>query len=299
MSVLRAYIVPRRNDVVGMNIHLKDLQPNTSQRNSSIDPVGQSGYLPQGADQLGATVLDSTGVAYVSGSRMTRTLVVLADADTDGGGADSDVTTRADYGLVAYLRERIDAGAAGAVCTPAQALDMAEAILALVEAGTPLTEAAIDAALAGVVASSGLAEGDSFGTVEEILRILSGEVYIVAKNTIIATNGGTFRTAAERATAVDNATSTYYEAGRFIAVDESGFRNIPRFYRNTSLNASAAVGDLSVMKGSMTFKNPNFAYAAGEVTSLRPRATDLAGNALPATGAHEVLVVYDYLGNEI
>ena len=295
----RAYVIARRNDLDGVNLQVTDLRPNTSQRNLIHDGPGQSGYLKYSYDQPGLTVV--TGNSYLSGSLTTAPLVVLAAADTTGGGNDVEATTIAQFGLTAYLQERIEAAglAAGtAPPTPAEALSMTNALSALVEAGSALTLATINAALAGVVADTELTTAggsESWGAVEDILRLLQGQTYQVRALTIVNDVGGVFQTPAQRQTLVDNQDSAttglvFYAAGEFIAAGESGFRRLRDLVPSGALRISLHEGVLSGYADvAFGFINPGFGYAAGTT----PRATDIAGNNIPATGVHPALAVYN------
>jgi hypothetical protein len=296
----RAYILARRNDLDGVNMQVTDLRPNTSQRNLIYEGPGQSGYLKYSYDQPGVTTV--SGDSYGGGSLTTAPLLAPVDADTTGGGDDVEATVVAQFGLTAYLQERIEAGglAAGtAPPTPAEALSMANAISALVEAGSALTLTTINAALAGVVASTELDStggSASFGAVEDVIRLLQGQAYRVRGLTIINDVGGVFQTLAQRQTFVDNQDSAatglvFYAEGEFLADDAAGFRNLRNIVPSGSLRISLHEGVLSgFADAAFDFLNPAFAYAAG---TTQPRATDIAGNNIPATGVHAALVVYN------
>ena len=102
----RSFVIPVRSDCPGAGLQVQDLVPNTSSKNSIYDGPGQTFYL-HGADFPGATTV--IGDAYASGSRMT-VLVAGDDAslqDTTGGGNNVRATAAAQFGLAAYLRERV------------------------------------------------------------------------------------------------------------------------------------------------------------------------------------------------
>ena len=83
-----AYICLIRDDIPAGTMQVLDLWPNTSQRNQSIDPVGQTKYL-----------------TYLTNSTVATT--------TSGGGV---ITTNAAYtGLAAYLIENVEKGGLAAV----------------------------------------------------------------------------------------------------------------------------------------------------------------------------------------
>jgi hypothetical protein len=307
----RAYFVPRRNDLDGMNMQVTDLRPNTSDRNFIYDGPGQSGYLKYSMDQPGATVV--LGDSYCSGSLTTSPVAALVDDDTTGGGDDVAVAGVAQFGLLAYIQDRVQPGgvasAAAIPATPTQALDMADAILALVEAGSALTLVSVNAALSGVVASTDLdgaaVNSLSFGTVGELLQILTGESYRLRAAGIVGVNGGgAFLDLAARQVlvaaqdTVANGGTTFTASGGFLVRGEPGFRDFRPILISEYVRISARDGVLAgYADPGFDYLNPAFDYL-GTATSL-PRATDLAGNNLPATGIHAVVAVYDQLGNVV
>lgn len=300
----RVYIVPLRRDVADMGIQFPELQPNGSQKSSVYDGEGQSGYLQFSLDKPGAPV--TTATAWVSGPTNTETVSNPSAAlDTDGaGGNDSKTTTATDLGLAAYLRERVENkdGGGNALLTPALAKKCADAITDAAKNGAALTLTAIDALINGAdagISNSGLQTGDSFGAVEDILRILSGEVYIVPDKTILTDHNDDFDTEAERATKVAAANTTYVAKGHFLVAGEAGYRDMRKYVRTGALNASVGSGRLKVLKSSVTFKNPKFAYTAAAATALKPQATNIDSDNLASTGAAAVIAVYDHQGNAL
>lgn len=307
----QVYIIPLRNDLDGMNLQVVDLQPNTSQKNSIYDGAGQSGYIKWSFDHPGTTVVD--GDSFGSGSTQTQPLANLVAADTTGGGNDVGIPGVAEFGLAAYFRERIDAGAAGARLTAVQAVTAANNLVTAVVAGTAPTAANINTVLNGVVAGSGLALGLSFGTVTDVLSILQGQVYRVRAKTIVTNAGlavflplgddvtpGTRLGIIAAQTPAQNLTQgTFYAQGSFVARGEPGFRDFLPLTRTGAMNISAGEGVLSHLKADMDWVNPNYAYVAGAVTAWRPRAYSLSGVAVPETGVAKAVVVCDYLGNFI
>lgn len=137
---------------------VKDMWPNRSQANPVLDPA------PQGPRYL----------------RQPENVLPLVS----GG-----VVSRAVNGLAGYFLTTIDAGAAGAQTTPAEAKDMADAVIALMRTGVALTAVNIDNELDGVVAGSGIAgTGASTATLTNIVRILGGERYSVPAGTDVNVN---------------------------------------------------------------------------------------------------------------
>lgn len=301
----RAFIIPRRNDIAGMNIHIGDLFPNTSQHNSIYDGEGQTGYLHYSYDQPGATVL--VGGTYSSGSLTTTVANALsADKDTNSaGGVDSRVTVLTEYGLQAYLREHINkdaGGGANTVTSAAEAIAIAGQITARVDGGQNIDAAALNAIVIGLVVAAdfdglSVANSNSFGSVEDIMRILAGESYVVPANTILTANGNgqVFKTLAQRkvlvAAAVAAGNTQYVAQGHFLASTEPGYRPIKSVVMSGHVKASSGEGQLAGFKTAISLKNPVFDYTG--LTALPVAKKIGAGGAIPATGIWNILAVYD------
>jgi hypothetical protein len=299
----RYFIIPRRNDFDGANVQVLDLFPNTSQKNGALDGQGQTFYVGR-VDAPGVTLRD--GDAYRSGSLMTA-LAAADEAvldDTTGGGNDCLATPTACFGLAAYLVERCQrAGAAGGHLTPANANAMVLALMVRANAGLALDLAGINAVLAGVVAGTELTTAGgslSFGTVVEVLAILSGMVYRVPRHVIITNAANLFLDQAGRQALVDaqdyanNGGVTFSVQGDFLSNTESGFQARPDLAPSGYMTASVHAGNLHALAADVTFVNPAYAYAAADVTPYRPRAYTLGGAAIPATGtAHGIHVYLD------
>jgi len=306
----QVYIIPRRNDLDGMNIQVTDLRPNTSQRNLIYDGAGQSGYLKWSLDTPGATQVD--GDSYAGGSTQTQPLAnalagVVVGQTTTAGPPDAGIPAVAQFGLAAYFLERIDRGSVGAPLTTVEAEQAALNVFAATEAGVPPTLANIDAALvAASVPLTGLALGASFGVVEDVLRILRGEVYRVRAQTIITDAAlavflalGVRQGLVAAQTPGDILTQgQFYAQGDFLAQGEPGFRDFRPLLRTGALNISNGEGVLSFLKQNIDWNNPNFAYTAAAVGPFNPRATTLDPVIpLPATGIAPAVYVCDHLGN--
>lgn len=165
------YICVSRSDIPRGKLQVLDLQPNTSLRDQVFDPPAQSKYL----------------------NRVQNDSVATSGA--------SALSARADYrGLAAYLIDHVEAGglAAGtAALTASEANQAADAIIALVDAESAVTLAAVNAAIAGVVADTELTDGGgsaSTGDLEEVLRILAGGEYLLPAGSVVDTDGSTFAT---------------------------------------------------------------------------------------------------------
>lgn len=277
----RAFVVPLRNDLAGMNLQITDL---------GSDP--QNFYIRWFSKDAAVH---------------TAALAVTAAEDSDGDLANDCHATQAEnFGLLAYLRDRVHGDPAGNDdrLTPAQALNVANDIYAAALAGTNLTLAVINGFLEARVAVgtdlTGVTAGStSFGTVEEILRILAGEVYRVPDNTIVADQNANFIALAARDVLVAAAAlagNTYFSSGAFVARGAAGFRDVPVLVRTGALNLSTAEGKLFGFQTARAILNPDFAYTAAAVTQFRPRAVDITAANLPATGLLAPVSVYSNMG---
>lgn len=306
----RAYIVPRRNDLAGMGIYLADLKPNAGQRNSVYDGESQNVYVAEGLDFPGTTVV--SGISYLSGSLNTTLAADAVADDTTGGGNDVTAMAITTFGLAAYLKDRVHSGGKTAPLNGELAFatcnTVAQNIRNRVGSGLSLTLADINTLLAAAVANtelaSSVANSKSFGSVEDILRILSGEVYRLPALTIIENVAGQFRSLAERTVFVSAQTAAqvasqgqFYASGGFLSPTDSGFRRRPELFRTGALNISAGEGVLAGYKTNLSLFNPAFAYTAADVKAWTPRAYLVTGSVVPTTGEGPFLSVYDHLGN--
>jgi len=333
MSIARAYIIPVRSDCPGANLQVLDLIPNTSLRLEYYGPAmnhqrtvvkdgppdsgryipGQTFYL-RGADSpVGETLV--VGDAYAGGTRMT-VLKAASDAvvgDTTGGGNDCFTTPKTEFGLAAYLRECVQPGgvalATAGRLDPADAQTLAQSIMALVYFGENLDVEEINEVLCDIH-SGGTAGTDfdgkavnskSFGDVETLLRILSGETYIVPRNTIITNEDEEFLGKDERNILVEAATQgKFYSTGRFLNPDEPGYVRLPVVELTGALRASAVEGNLRGWTKRHRFTNPNFAYDTNGIILGKPRAVQWNGVPVPPTGETELVArVYTFEGELI
>jgi hypothetical protein len=297
-----------------MNLQVLDLKPNTSLKNSVLDGNGQTFYIDS-MDWFGATTDQND--SFKSGSRNTDFATAsnydCTAQDTTGGGNDCFATARASFGLAAYLREMVQPGgiilATAGRMTPANAILQARALAALVESGGNLTAAGINTVLCNV-GVGGTANTDltgaagfsrSHGTVDDILRIMSGETWVCPRYVIVANAANQFLTAASRATLVTAQKpwvtgKTFVASGHWATTTEPGHKEIPMLAYGGAVNASYHAGYLFKLAANVTFLNPNKAYTAGDVSQERPRAVRMSGAAIAATGTAPVVRVYDYDG---
>jgi hypothetical protein len=307
----RIYIVPVRNDLTGLGMALSDLKPNAGQKNSIYDGQHQNVYLEHSLDPAGVTVV--SGISYVSGPlNTTLTANAVAD-DTTGGGNDVTAMQATSFGLASYLKDRVHRAGIAAAANGELAFGECNTVAGLIVtdalAGVTLDLARINVHLAATVANTDLTGASgfskSFGAVEDIMRILSGEVFRLPVLTIIENAAGQFRSLAERQAFVDAQTTAFvaaqgqfYASGGFLMASDSGYRARPSLVRSGSLDLSLASGVLSHYTGNMTILNTSsYAYAAAAVTAWKPRAQTITGGNIAATGTARVLVVYDRAGN--
>lgn len=170
------FICLRRSDIPAGTLQVLDLWPNTSQRNQSIDPAGQTKYINR--FQNDTLALSGTALA-------------------------------AEYkGLAAYLIDHVVKNSANIPITVAVANLVAGDIVAAVNAGTALTLAVVDASIQARAAdvTSGLTAGGSNGKLSELLKICAGAEYVMPAGTVVVTgsnapvNEGSFTVGQYRAT---------------------------------------------------------------------------------------------------
>lgn len=292
----RIFVVPMRNDLDGMGIQVTDLWPNTSQKNGVLDGQGQTFYIGSCPDTPGSTV--TSGASYVRGSKSTTLAANPVADDTTGGGNDVTAPVATTLGLAAYIRERVENAGGGDFIALADANDMAASIRTAAVAGDSLTEPAISALLAAVVGGTGLIAGDSFGSVEDILRILSGETYISPQYTIIGDHTNAFLGEAARDVLVaaqsvpGNGGVTFRSKGHFLTSTEAGFVGRPTIAKTGIALSSIGAGQLHGFNQSTnSLLNPLFTYGSGGT------AKDISGIVIPTTGVHSFVGFYDNLGN--
>lgn len=159
------YITMRRTDIPNGILQVWDLWPNDSQRNYTLDPPGQSGYVRQ--IPLNQTVATT--------------------------GAGPILTVRDYCGLAAYLIDNVEDSSTTAL-TAAVANAASLLIIGRVRGGLPLLLADVDAALiaAGATAGTGLTAGNSTGVLAEVLALLAGAKYMLPAGSEIEDAGNLF-----------------------------------------------------------------------------------------------------------
>jgi hypothetical protein len=161
------YIIMRRTDIPNGVLQVDDLKPNDSQRNYTLDPPGQSGYVRQ---------------------IPTSDTVITT-------GAGPIVTVRDACGLAAYLIDNVE-DAGGTALTAAVANASAALIIARAVAALPLALADVNAAMvaSGATAGTDLEGGTSTGSLAEVLEILSGAKYQLPAGSEVEDGGNVFNT---------------------------------------------------------------------------------------------------------
>ena len=257
----RAYIVLARGDIDDNGLQIMDLWPNSSLRVPAYEPAGQTGYLAW-------TAQHDTLVAYTVNvtSRMTGTK----------------------YGLAAYMADNVEDNDNGnVIMTFARCNTIATNILARVRQGQALELANINAIIQAATGggASGLTTAHSTGTVEEVLRILGGEVYKVADGAVLSAAAAGF-------------VNPHVRVGGFVVpvlvnnilTYPTDWRNVRTFVQTGALALSCTYGNLGVL-GATTYdwENPAKTYGASG-TALWCDGTNMT------TTVGRAVVVYDNSG---
>jgi len=159
------YIIMRRTDIPNGVLQVDDLKPNDSQRNYTLDPPGQSGYV-----------------------RDIPTEVAVLTT-----GAGPILTLRDSCGLGAYFIDNTE-DSSGTAITATDANDAAVAVIGRAEGGLSITVADVNAALiaAGATAGTDFTAGPSTGVLTEVLSILSGAKYQLPAGSTVEDGGNVF-----------------------------------------------------------------------------------------------------------
>jgi hypothetical protein len=289
----RAFIIPCRNDLPDGLVQFTDVAPNTSQANSSIGGAGQTGYIDHG-HYRGATWIPPMNV------ELPGTLV-------------ADVIPTVTRGLPGWLMDHIqcDAGAADAIMTPKQARSIAARLVLRVVAGLSMTHTDITTVINSVGAMDGSAPGmiawnpalptttglrsnasgcnkPAAQLVEEVIRILSGEVYEIQALAIFGDGAGSY--AGGTHPVVGSVTGTL--ASGFLTQPNAAvatqtwpastnFVNMRTLYLSGSIRASAGEGNLSIFKRTPTATVP-FGYNASIMPNGVTAATYGVANGVSA-----------------
>jgi hypothetical protein len=287
------FIVQCRNDLPDGLVQYTDVSPNTSQRNASIDPAGQTGYIDAGQ------VRDTDNAFHWR----------LEPGDqpplTSAAGAVSIGTTGVD-GLIAWLMWHIECqggGGASSMLSVRQATACAWGIINRVVAGQSLLVGDLTtlinvrgAAVGGLNVDGALPEadpalsaGDIAGTgaigtntgktneelVEEVMRLVAGDTFrILATTEVTANNGGSMNWAGvdhslTAGAAFLTAPNTNTTAAQTFP-RSTDFRERRRTFLSGSIRSSAQVGKLSIYKRTQDIVvggNTGFGYTAARLPS--------------------------------
>lgn len=156
------FICKMRTDIPDGVLQVLDLRPNTSQRSLIYEPAGQTKYINRVQNDTVALTGNNTSAQYM--------------------------------GLAAYLIDNVIDGVTAVTITPAVANAAAIGLIAIMDAGTALTEALVNAdiiATGGAGAGTDINGGGSTGVLTDILGILAGRQYVLpAASTVGALAAG-------------------------------------------------------------------------------------------------------------
>ena len=162
----QVYLIARRAEVQNGSVMVTDLFPNESQRNTAIDPVGAGPIYVRQVD---------LGVKGKYRAILSTTANVISFA-------------RESRGLVAFLIKNVAHGAGDAL-TVAEATFGANLILAEVRDGNALPAIAINGILTNINVGGAGTDITANSSVSELVRVLSGETYIVKAGSTVEAAG--------------------------------------------------------------------------------------------------------------
>ena len=303
------FIVQCRNDLPDGLVQYTDVSPNTSQRNASIDPPGQTGYIDAGqvrdvdntfhwrlepGDQ---TVLTNVTGAVTSGGAIDGLIAWLQwNIECEGGNGSSGVLSTRQATAIAWgIINRVVAG---------QSLLIGDLTTLINARGAPQGALTVSGALAEVAPSlpaGDIAGSGNIGTntgktndqlVEEVMRLVAGDTFRLLGTTPLSTNnaGAMNWNGVDHSSTVSAAfltapnTNTTAAQTFPMSVD---FRERRRLFLSGSIRSSAQVGKLSIYRrtqDTVVGGNNGFAYEAARLPSGQV-ATYGGGDALRFAGA--------------
>jgi len=312
MASIRAYAVPTRNDLSDSVTQFNDVFPNTSQT-TDLNPVGQTGYVnpgyfvtnPAGVGQpvyelpldFGIPSVDAGGVIINTGYVDGLAAWVL-DNLCGYGGADNGkalVTSQA----VSFAHRVVSRAVQGLSLTLADICTIATAVSG--QGGGPdTTDYAANGNLTGggggQIGASGGAQKTSAQMVEEIIKILSGQVYRMLNGAVVHDNGGPdLYTGVVHNPATDDGLITGAASSGFLtapntntsaaqafpaSLDYVPFRT---YYVGATLLASAQEGQLAKFASSPTTAAYQFYFKAAKLADGQTTATYGTGNGTGTT----------------
>ena len=239
----RAYAVPIRNDLSDSLVQFNDVFPNTSQT-TSLTPVGQTGYINPGFFVTNPTAGQppvyelplAFGIPTVVGGAITNTSYVdgLAAWALDNlcgfnAGADNGKALTTSQ-AVSFASRVVFRAVTGLSLTAADLCAVMVAVSGL--GGGPATTsyaASLTAGGGGQIGASGGAQKTTAQMVEEVIKILSGQVYRMLNGAVVNDNAGP-----DMYTGVVHNPAT--DDGLITGVASSGFLTAP----NTNTTAAQA-----------------------------------------------------------
>jgi hypothetical protein len=262
------FIVQCRNDLPDGLVQYTDVSPNTSQRNASMDPAGQTGYIDAGqirdtdnafhwrlepGDQ---SVLTSNTGIVTTGAAIDGLIAWLQwNIECEGGNGSSAVmSTRQATACAWGIVNRVVAGQSlliGDLTTLINARGAAAGGLAVSGALAEVDPSLVAGDIAGsgtIGANTGKSNGE---LVEEVMRLVSGDTFRILATTDLSTNnagamnwGGvdhSLTTSAAFLTAPNTNTTAAQTFPR-----STDFRERRRMFLSGSVRSSAQVGKLSI-----------------------------------------------------
>lgn len=287
----RVYICLARNDMDGHLLQILDLKPNSSQPGNLLSSV-------------------SLGVGVQSGETGYQSYMAQMDAVVlHAAGAGAFDTNATYYGLPAYLIDNVNNTTGDVAISATQALNIARRIsgrmanaqdVSLNDINVAIRAEGADGGFPALGATStlngaGAPSTRSTGSVTDVLRILSGGVYMVPGNSLVIGNGGIFPW-----DIIGLLPAAHYPTGDFTTLPvpngtvQDLYRDVRRFHDTGALYRSATVGVLSKLKDpAFVWHNPLFTYG--------PTGTALTFNGvnIGTTGAARAVTVYALDGSVI
>lgn len=224
------YICLARTDIPDGTVQILDLKPNTSNRNLIYEPPGQTRYVNRAVNETPVAIPATGAVA-------------------------EDVN-----GLRAYLADRFDpVNLGGSVWSHDDLVLAADALLAEVDAGNELTEAAVTTALtAALGAAAGFGVGGTTAVLTELLSILSGRGYVLPAGAIKLAGAAWVAGVAGSFTEDVLHFGTTWDSGEIVPATVGGdtvaveTKPIRHTYDGTHFQVSLGVGHLATFQAGVT-----------------------------------------------
>jgi hypothetical protein len=224
------YICLARTDVPDGTVQILDLKPNTSNRNLIYEPPGQTRYVNRAVNETPVAIPTSGAVA-------------------------EDVN-----GLRAYIADRYDpTNLGGSVWSHADLETAADTLLARVDAGEEMTDAAVNTALTtalGAAVTSGT--GGSDPVLTELLSVLSGRGYVLPAGEVKLAGGAWSAGQAGSFTEDVLHFGTTWDSGEIVPAAVGGdtvaveTKPIRHTYDSTHFQVSLGAGHLATFQAGVT-----------------------------------------------